>query len=237
VWRLRKPLGWVFAIECFFFAILVWILHYPPERGRPFIRGGDASPTLTVVEVSAFYCVVISVLGVAWWTIWKEMTSCRIWGIAGSIVSLFVYVDPSYWYKIQRPGVWVHWTVCALGLLAFLIPESGHSAAPSRLDQTDEQLPNAVICYSWGILFPIAYLLTRRKEDQNTFLRFHCIQCLILFLLGALCYCLQGKGWRGEISAIGFLALVVSYMVVSYNARQRRRFRLPLISAIAERFV
>jgi uncharacterized membrane protein len=233
VWRLRKLVCWIFAIECFLFATVAWIIHYPPQYGQPFIRGGDASSPFTIIEVCVFYFVVISTLGVAWWATWKEKASSWVWGIAASIVSLFVYMDPSYWYQIQRKGVWVHWAICLLGLIAFLAPHPERSAIDARRERLDGEVPNAGKCYSWGVVFPLLYLLTRRRNRQNAFLRFHCIQCLILFSLGALCSFFH-KGWLGDVSAVAFLVVFVSYFVALFNAAQHKQFRLPLVSALAE---
>lgn len=227
-------MGWIFAIECFFFAFLVWIIHYPPQYGQPFISGGDASPLPSIIEVCAFYFVVIFTTGIAWWTTWKEKGSAWIWGIAASIVSLFWYADPSYWYQIHRRGVWVHWAICLLGLIAFIAPPPERPATNARRDRLDDELPNAGICYAWGIVFPVVYLFTRRRDRQNAFLRFHCIQCLILFTLGALCN-VSRKGWAGDVSSVAFLVIFVCYFIALFKAGQHKQFRLPLISALAER--
>jgi len=179
VWRLRKPLAWLFAIECFLFALVVWIIHVPPQHGQTFISGGDASSLLTTIEVCTFYFLVIGILGIAWWTVWKEKASSRTWGIAASITNLFVYLQPNYWYQIQRQGVWVHWAICLLGLIAFLVPQpETHTSG----DQHDGEVPSGGVCYAFGIVFPLVYLLAVRREKQNPFLRFHCIQCVLLFL-------------------------------------------------------
>jgi len=191
-------MSWIFAIECFIFTALAWIIHYPPQYGQPFIRGREASSALTIVEVCAFYFAVISTLGIAWWTTRKEKASSWIWGIVASIVSLFVYMDPSYWYQIQRKGVWVHWAICLLGLIAFFAPQPERPEADVSRDRFDNGLPNAGRCYAWGIVFPLMYLITQRRNRQDAFLRFHCIQCLILFSLGALCSLFR-RGWpRGH---------------------------------------
>ena len=234
VWRLRRFAGWIFAVECFLFATLVWIIHYPPHYGQPFIRGGDASSLPTIIQVCAFYFAVISILGIAWWTTWKGRASSRIWGLAASIASLFVYMDPSRWYQIHQPGVWVHWAICLLGLIAFIAPQSERRTADATSERLDNELPNAGICYSWGIVFPVVYLLTRRRNRQNAFLRFHCIQCLILFSLGALCV-LSHKGRLLDVSDVALLVVVLSYFVALFKAAQHKQFRLPLISALAER--
>lgn len=92
------------------------------------------------------------------------------------------------------------------------------------------------ICYAWGIVFPVPYLFTRRRNRQNPFLRFHCIQCLILFPLGALCNVAQ-KGWLGNVSAVAFLVILVCYFVALSKAARHEQFRLPLVSALAERLI
>ncbi|MGB9288998.1 MAG: hypothetical protein WCC31_09875 [Terracidiphilus sp.] len=211
----------------------VWIIHYPPQHGQPFIRGGDNSSSLTVIEVCAFYFVVISTLGVAWWTTWKEKASSWIWGVAASIVSFFTYLDPSYWYQIHRRGVWIHWAVGLLGLIAFLVPQPERPVASARRAYLGDEVPNAGKCYLSGVVFPLVYLLTRRRSRQNEFLRFHCIQCLILYALGALCILLR-KGWFTGISDVTLLVVVVCYFFASFEAVDHKQFRLPLVSALAE---
>lgn len=235
MWRLRKPLAWLFAFECFFFAFVVWIVHYPPQHGQPFIDGGDASSLLTTIEVCAFYFVVISVPGIAWWTIWKERASSRIWGIAASITSLFVYSQPNYWYQIQRQGVWVHWAICLLGLTAFLAPQPEPRKAHTSGDQHDEEVPNGGVCYAFGIVFPLIYLLTVRRDRQNPFLCFHCIQCFLLFLAFEPLLIYTESHPHGLISEIGFLLFIVIWVVTLIQAHRRKRFHLPIIGSIAER--
>jgi uncharacterized membrane protein len=233
VLKLRKLVGWIFAIECFFFASVAWIIHYPPQYGQPFVRGGVASPPLTIIEVCAFYFAVTCTLGIASWTTLKGKSSSTGWGIAASIVSLFVYMDPSYWYQIQRKGVWVHWAICLLGLIAFLVPQQELPETDASQDRINNELPNAGICYATGVVFPLIYLFTRRRNRQNAYLRFHCIQCLILFSLGALCSFIR-TGWPQDVSAVVLLAVVVSYFVALSKAAGHKQFRLPLISALAE---
>ena len=42
------------------------------------------------------------------------------------------------------------------------------------------EIPTGRICYVWGILFPLVYLLFIRRTRQDPFLRFHSMQCLLL---------------------------------------------------------
>jgi uncharacterized membrane protein len=124
--------------------------------------------------------------------------------------------------------------ICLLGLIGSLTPQSERFVSDTSRDRLGVESPNAGICYAWGILFPLVYLLTRRRNRQDTSLRFHCIQCLILFLLMALCLPFH-KGWWENISAVAFPVFAVAYFVVLYKAVSHKRFRLPLISAFAEK--
>ncbi len=234
MWRLRRAFGWVFAVECFLFALVTWIIHYPPQYGQPFILGGDASPTRMVIEICAFYFAVVFTLAMAWWTIWKERASSRIWGIAASVASLFTYVDPSYGYQIQRRGVWVHWAICLLGLVAFITPQVERPATDTDGELPGDELPNAGICYAFGVLYPVLYLLSVPRAKQNRFLRFHCFQCLFLFaILVPLLSVTSGPVSR--VSEIVGPVLFIAWIVAMIQASRRKMFRLPLFGNIADR--
>ena len=47
---------------------------------------------------------------------------------------------------------------------------------------TNDKL-NGGICYVFGVLYPLLYLLSVSCERQQRFLRFHRFQCLFLFAL------------------------------------------------------
>lgn len=234
---LRKVMCWIFAIECLFYALVVWIVHYPPQYEQPFIRGGLASPPLVIIEVCAFYFGVLIALGSAWWTTWRGKASAWIWGVAASIASLFMYVDPSYWYQIQRKGVWPHWAICMLGLIAFLAPQSEHSAAnPSHDDETKPRndAQRGSICYVFGVLYPALYLLSVPRKKQDRFYRFHCFQCLFLFAL--LVPLLLAKS--GPVSYVSeFLCpiLLVGWIIALIQAQKGKMFHLPLLGYLADR--
>lgn len=85
----------------------------------------------------------------------------------------------------------------------------------------------------FGVLFPLLYLLSRRRNNQSAFLRFHCIQCLILFLLWVPFMLLRiGTAY---ISSIGFLVGLVGWVVAIFQAKRRKLFHLPLIGWVADR--
>jgi uncharacterized membrane protein len=96
------------------------------------------------------------------------------------------------------------------------------------------ELPRGQRCYLWGVLFPVLYLSTVRRNRQHPFLRFHCIQCLLIFaLLIPLAY------WNDKhvsnIASIGFVVLLVGWLVAMIQAGRRKMFKLPLLGEIAVR--
>jgi uncharacterized membrane protein len=91
--------------------------------------------------------------------------------------------------------------------------------------------PSGAICYLFGILFPLTYLLGTRRDRQKRFLRFHCIQCLVLFLLWTP---LLFAHRTALTSSVGSL-LFVGWLVALIQAKRRKLFHLPLIGWLAER--
>jgi uncharacterized membrane protein len=103
----------------------------------------------------------------------------------------------------------------------------------AKQGSSTENLPSGGICYLFGVLFPLMYLLTRRRSQQSTFLRFHCIQCLILFLLWTPFMLLHiGSTY---ISSVGSLLGLVGWLVAMIQAKREKLFHLPLIGWVAER--
>jgi uncharacterized membrane protein len=103
----------------------------------------------------------------------------------------------------------------------------------ARHGSSTETIPSGGICYVFGVLFPLIYLLSRRRNHQSTFLRFHCIQCLILFLLWVPFMVLRiGPNY---ISSIGFLLGLVGWLLAMIQAKRKKLFHLPLIGWVAER--
>jgi uncharacterized membrane protein len=103
----------------------------------------------------------------------------------------------------------------------------------AKQDSSTDSIPSGGICYLFGVLFPLLYLLSRRRNQQSTFLRFHCIQCLILFMLWV-----PFILWRigpTYISSIAFLLGLVGWLVAMSQAKRRKLFHLPLIGWAAER--
>lgn len=93
-----------------------------------------------------------------------------------------------------------------------------------------DETPNGGICYIFGVLYPLLYLLSVPREKQHRFLRFHCFQCLLLFLL---LVPLMYVKWR-PVSFVSLL-LIVGWIVAMIQARRRKMFHLPLLGYVAER--
>ena len=101
-----------------------------------------------------------------------------------------------------------------------------HQAAP-RL---------GLACYAFGVLFPLLYLLFVRRERQEPFVRFHCIQCFFLFALLTPLHFID-FGRLNQVSEYAFLLLFVGWFVTMIQAGRGKTFRLPLIGYLAGRFV
>jgi uncharacterized membrane protein len=94
---------------------------------------------------------------------------------------------------------------------------------------TNDKL-NGGICYVFGVLYPLLYLLSVSRERQQRFLRSHCFQCLFLFgLLVPLLY----VRWR-PLSILS-LILIIGWIVAMIQARRGKMFRLPLLGYLADR--
>jgi uncharacterized membrane protein len=107
---------------------------------------------------------------------------------------------------------------------------------PTTKDGMDSQVetgPNGGICYAFGILFPLVYLIFTRRSMQKPFLRFHCFQCLILFALWAP-FLISHPFGQAHISAIGFPLCFFAWLIAMIQARRRTRFHMPVIGAVAE---
>jgi uncharacterized membrane protein len=97
-----------------------------------------------------------------------------------------------------------------------------------------EPNPSGALCYAFGILFPILYLLTRSRRESNYFLRFHCFQCLLLWGMYWVLFLLSHfSHLKLAIAALYVLGLV-AWLTAWIMASRRKMFRLPFIGALAE---
>lgn len=90
-------------------------------------------------------------------------------------------------------------------------------------------------CYLFGIAYPAFYLLSVPRKKQSQFLRFHCIQCIFLFLFWTPFPFLDvGPAY---ISLSGFLLGLAGWVTAMIQARRGKVFHLPLIGLVADRLV
>lgn len=94
--------------------------------------------------------------------------------------------------------------------------------------------PSGLICYAWGILYPVLYLSCTDRNRQHPFIRFNCIQCLLLFALTLPSMYLSDK-YEFKTASFSFLFLFASYLVAMVQAGRGRMCKLPILGAIAER--
>lgn len=102
------------------------------------------------------------------------------------------------------------------------------------LEDNRTECPRGQQCYVFGVLFPLLYLVSVRRDRQHPFLRFHCIQCLLIFALLIPLIYWNNKDVSG-FTGIGELLLFVGYFVALIQAGRRKMFKLPVLGGIAER--
>ncbi len=100
--------------------------------------------------------------------------------------------------------------------------------------QAKESAPNAAICYLFGILVPLLYLSSAKLRRNNTFLRFHCFQCLLLWCVWAPTFFVQVKTVEPFLTLLSLLC-AVAWVTAMVQAARGKMFRIPGIGALAER--
>jgi uncharacterized membrane protein len=99
---------------------------------------------------------------------------------------------------------------------------------------------NLVRCYLAGILFPIAFLTTAPYKSERL-VRFHSFQSIIFTAVwGALTITtntlqFQMRGVSALLSGLWLLCLVM-WVVLMLKAYKRKKFKLPVIGQLAERW-
>jgi uncharacterized membrane protein len=102
-------------------------------------------------------------------------------------------------------------------------------------ENSPKDYPSGAFCYGFGPLVPLVYLFRVQRNQQDPFLHFHYIQCLILFLLLGPIMLL--KFVSADIMTAAFVLLFLGLLVAMFQAARGNRFHLPLVGWLAERFV
>jgi uncharacterized membrane protein len=107
------------------------------------------------------------------------------------------------------------------------VPESGKTASGF-----DENVA-AALCYSLGWVTGLFFYLT---EPQNSFVRFHGLQSVLVFgsacIAFILCLSLPILGWI--LSIFIFYGSAAVWLLLMFKAYQGERFKLPIAGRIAE---
>jgi uncharacterized membrane protein len=92
----------------------------------------------------------------------------------------------------------------------------------------------AALAYALGFVSGAAFLLSER---ENSFVRFHAMQSIIVFLgLSVACILLQSIPLLGMLLAV-FIVIPLSailWLVLMFKAYQGELFKLPVVGEIAE---
>lgn len=86
---IRKVMCWIFAFTSLLHLLVAFrfILHI--------IQRQYVYPLSRNIFIAALFSVLVAIIsGVAWWTIWREKRSARIWGVAGSIMNILIFFRP-----------------------------------------------------------------------------------------------------------------------------------------------
>ena len=111
---LRKVLCWIFAFSSLMYLLShLWSILYTIHRVH-------ALPTFSLRD-ELVLVVTITIFGMAWWTIWKEKSSARVWGIAASLIEILIFLFPFILHSSHAR--WHHLGalfIGIVGLIAFL---------------------------------------------------------------------------------------------------------------------
>jgi uncharacterized membrane protein len=124
----------------------------------------------------------------------------------------------------------------AAGMISLLVwnPQPPPTTEEGKPFQTSTDRTRGHICYCFGVLFPVVYLSFVRRDRQQPFLRFHCMQCLLLFALLTPLWFWKSKHLSNTAS-IAYVVLMIGYLVATIQAGRGRMFKLPVLGRIAER--
>lgn len=88
----------------------------------------------------------------------------------------------------------------------------------------DENVAGA-LCYAFGWITGLIFLVTEKK---NSFVRFHAMQSIVVFLV------LQVLGFIPLLNLIVFPLILILWIFLMFKAYKGERFKLPVIGDFAE---
>jgi hypothetical protein len=135
---LRFFIGWMFAISSLICVVMAfWLIHRTFEG-----YGFGAYSHLLVLLLHLIFPLASIVFGIAWWTIWKERTFSRFWGIAASVL---IMVSPIR-HIMLHPRMLLNYSGMVLafgiiGLLAFSMRDK--DSTETDIVDTEDSEPEA----------------------------------------------------------------------------------------------
>lgn len=114
--EIRKLMSWIF---------LVTSLQYSTVSLRSFpyaIHRHYGDPLLRILLTAPVFSIVMgSISALAWWTVWKEKSSAKVWALAASLMYVLVFLRQ---FIIPIPPAWDHYAGAlftgAVGLVVFV---------------------------------------------------------------------------------------------------------------------
>jgi hypothetical protein len=103
---LRKFLYWVFAISAIT-CLQISVAYFP--RG---LQNPNRLPLWRAVSIPAGFLLIAAIFATAWWTVWREKPSGKVWGVVASLINLSTGLLPIV--------LWRRDTFRAFGIVGFL---------------------------------------------------------------------------------------------------------------------
>lgn len=106
-------------------------------------------------------------------------------------------------------------------------------ASPRKTSTGFDENVAAALCYGLGWVTGLVFFAT---EPENTFVRFHAMQSMLVFgaacIAFLVCLSIPFLGWI--LSIVIFYASAALWLILMFKAYQGERFKLPVAGDIAE---
>ena len=106
-------------------------------------------------------------------------------------------------------------------------------ASPRKTSSGFDENVAAALCYGLGWVTGLVFFAT---EPDNTFVRFHAMQSMVVFgaacIAFLVCLSIPFLGWI--LSIFIFYASAALWLILMFKAYQGERFKLPVAGEIAE---